>query len=229
MKHNSNPIDIYFEVGKKKIFAGSIQWPGWCRPGRDEQSALEALLENGPRYARVLEGTTLNFTAPTQTSEFQVVERLTGNTTTDFGAPDIPPSSDAEPIGEIELKRFESILKACWEAFDLSVAAAAGKELRKGPRGGGRDLDGVIRHVMGAEKGYLSSMAWKQKREPGENLSEELALNRNAILAALTSAQHGELPERGPRGGVYWKPRYFVRRMAWHVLDHAWELEDRIL
>jgi hypothetical protein len=38
----------------------------------------------------------------------------------------------------------------------------------------------------------------------------------------------GELAERGPRGGIRWPARYYVRRAAWHVLDHAWEIEDRL-
>lgn len=24
-----------------------------------------------------------------------------------------------------------------------------------------------------------------------------------------------------------WPPRYAARRIAWHVLDHAWQIEDR--
>jgi hypothetical protein len=27
-----------------------------------------------------------------------------------------------------------------------------------------------------------------------------------------------------PKG---WLPRYAARRIAWHVLDHAWEMQDR--
>ncbi len=26
-----------------------------------------------------------------------------------------------------------------------------------------------------------------------------------------------------------WTARSFVRRVAWHTLDHTWEIEDRIL
>jgi hypothetical protein len=229
MNNTNTPIDVYLEVGKKKTFAGSIDWPGWCRWGRDEASALQDLLHYGSRYALVLEKTGLEFNPPRNVSEFDVVERLTGNKTTDFGAPDIAPSSDSRPMDKDGLQRFEIILKACWEEFDSSIKAASGKELRKGPRGGGRDLDGVIRHVMGAEAGYLSRLAHKHKVDEGGNLSEELDKLRNAILNTLAAAQRGELPGRGPRGGVIWKPRYFVRRVAWHVLDHAWELEDRIL
>jgi len=39
---------VYLESGSRRTFAGAIDWPGWCRSGRDEASALEALLSYGP-------------------------------------------------------------------------------------------------------------------------------------------------------------------------------------
>lgn len=225
----ANTIDVYLEIGKKRTFAGAIDWPGWCRSGRDEESALHALLEYAPRYAHVLQMAQIEFQAPVDTSAFAVVERLAGNTTTDFGAPDIAPSSDTRPIDDAELRRFESLLKAYWQAFDAAVQAASGKELRKGPRGGGRDLEGIVRHVLGAEAGYLTRLAWKFKQDAAEDVSAELARTRLAVLDALAAAARGELPARGPRGGVIWPPRYFVRRLAWHVLDHLWEIEQRVM
>ncbi len=59
-------IDTYLEVGEKRTFAGAIDWPGWCRPGRDETSALHALFEYAPRYAAVLATTGLGFNAPAE-------------------------------------------------------------------------------------------------------------------------------------------------------------------
>ena len=96
------------------------------------------------------------------------------------------------------------------------------------PRGGGRDLERIINHVIDGDRGYLSRLAWKHKRDEGTNLADELNRTRQAILDALEAAVSGELPEKGPRGGIIWKPRFFMRRVAWHVLDHAWEIEDRI-
>jgi hypothetical protein len=43
----------------------------------------------------------------------------------------------------------------------------------------------------------------------------------------LSAVACGEPVRTGPRGGVRWTARYYVRRSAWHVLDHAWEIEDR--
>jgi hypothetical protein len=227
MARAANKIDVYLEIGKKRTFAGALDWPGWCRSGRDEGTALQALLDYGPRYAGVLRPARLGFQAPADASAFAVVERLEGNPTTDFGAPAVAPSSDARPVDDAELRRFQALLEACWQAFDAAAQSAAGKELRKGPRGGGRDLERITRHILGSDAGYLGGLVWKVEQREGADLAEELARTRQAILDALAAAARGEVAERGPRGGVRWTPRYFVRRVAWHVLDHVWEIEDR--
>ena len=228
MELMNKKIPVYLEIGLKRTFAGAIDWPGWCRSGRDEESALQSLVDYGARYARVVRAKEIGFRAPTDTSSLVVVERLRGNATTDFGAPDLAPASDATPIKDAELKHLQTVLKACWRAFDASVKSANGKELRKGPRGGGRELDGVVRHVLESDGSYLSSLGWKATQDEGADIIEALKRLRKAILEGLRAAAHGKIAERGPRGGHRWKPRYFVRRSAWHVLDHAWEIEDRV-
>ena len=95
-------------------------------------------------------------------------------------------------------------------------------------RGGGRDLETIQTHVLGAEQAYLGKLAWKFSQPDEQNLQQALAETRQQVRLALAAALRGELPESGPRGGSVWPPHYFVRRMAWHVLDHAWEIEDRI-
>ncbi len=229
MTRSLNKIDVYLEIGKKRTFAGAIDWPGWCRSGRDETSALHALFDHGPRYAHVLRTARLGFKAPDDISGLSVTERLEGNATTDFGAPDMAPSSDSEPVNSLELQRFQKILKACWRTFDANVKAATGKALRTGPRGGGRELEGIIQHVLGSDGGYLEQLGWKLQPGDADDLDKQLDRTRQEILKGLTASAHGGIPARGPRGGIRWSPRYFVRRVAWHVLDHAWEIEDRIL
>jgi len=226
-KEDAIQIPVYLEVGEKRVFACALEWMGWSRSGGDGETALKALFEYGPHYVRAIEGAQARFTVPDSVSEFRIVQRLKGDATTDFGAPAAVPAVDLEPIDEIELERFQALLQACWQAFDTAVEAATGKELRKGPRGGGRELAKIIRHVMESEAGYLSSLGWKHKVGEGKDLGEELRRIRSATLEGLTRAAHGELPEFGPRGGRRWRPRQFVRRTAWHVLDHAWEIEER--
>lgn len=228
MPRHSNNFNVYLELGQKRVFAGAIDWPGWCRSGRDEASALAALVDYAPRYARVLRTARLGFRAPANAAALIVVERLKGNATTDFGAPGASPSSDSAPIGDAELGRLQALLRACWRAFDAAATAAKGWELRKGPRGGGRDLEGIIQHVLGADGAYLGRLGWTFETGGEGDSHEELGRIRQAILEALVSTAHTDTPAAGPRGGARWKPRYFARRVAWHVLDHAWEIEDRM-
>ncbi len=124
------------EVGKARAFAGALDWPAWCRAGRDEEAALAALFDAGPRYAGVLEGSGVRFTAPARPSTLEIVERLKGDATTDFGAPSIAPRADARSVARRGLSRQEKILWACWRAFDRAVEDVNG-DLAKGPRGGG--------------------------------------------------------------------------------------------
>lgn len=223
-----NSIKVFVEIGKRRVFVGAVDWPGWCRSGRDEKTALQALIDYGPRYAQVLHSREIDFQVPADSSDLVVTERHAGDATTDFGAPAIVLDGDREPIDRTEFERLQTILKSCWQAFDSAVQRATGRELQKGPRGGGRDLEKILDHVLEADRGYLARLAWKYKREGVKTPVEELGRTRQAILNALQAAEKGDLPEKGPRGGVIWPPRYFVRRVAWHVLDHAWEIEDRI-
>ena len=114
---------VYLEVGDKRVFAGAIDWPAWARSGRDEDTALETLFAYAPRYARVLKATRLGFEAPEDSSALLVVERLRGTATTDFGAPDVSPSTDAEPVRDADLRRFATLFRACWRSFDRAAEA----------------------------------------------------------------------------------------------------------
>jgi hypothetical protein len=227
MADKPEQIPVYLEVGRKKIFAGALDWPGWCRAAGNEEAALAALAAYAPRYARIFSRTAIDFVPPDDPAAFAVVERLEGNSTTDFGAPDRAPAHDAEPFDEAARERSEAILAAIWRAFDRAVAVAEGKELRKGPRGGGRELEGVVRHVLGADAAYLRRLAQRFSADKGVPLDAELRRTREAIRSALEAGAHDEIPAKGPRGGALWSPRYFVRRVAWHNLDHLWEIEDR--
>ncbi len=157
----SQPFDVYLERAPKRTFAGALDWPGWCRSGRYEASALKALLDYAPRYSAVLRSARLGFHSPANLSALVVVERLKGNTTTDFGAPGIPPARDSQPVDGAELRRLQKVLKACWQYFDGAIGSARGKPLQTGPRGGGRDRQKMIDHVLRANQGYLSSLGWK--------------------------------------------------------------------
>jgi hypothetical protein len=210
--------NIYLEVGQKRVFACAVEWPGWSRSGRDEAQALAALAAYAPRYALIALEAGVRFPASHEVKDFEVVERLPGSAGTEFGAPGGIPYADTEPLKPADTRRLAKLLEASWAIFDR-VAAGAPAALRKGPRGGGRDRDKIVEHVLGAEVGYASKLGARLK-QPLPNDTRAIAQHRLAVLEALRNP--GKPPKSEP-----WPARYFVRRTAWHVLDHAWEIEDR--
>jgi hypothetical protein len=219
-------IDVYLEAGSKRVFACAVDWPGWSRSGPDEATALQNLLEYAPRYAAVVRSARLGFTPPTRLEQFRITERLQGNATTDFGAPGVIPTADRAAASPADCTRLEKVLRAGWRALDAERKRATGKALSKGPRGGGRELDAIVRHVVEADLGYLNGVGWKVSPEGN---ADRVTATRTAIIEALRASARGELPARGPRGGIRWPARYFVRRVAWHTIAHAWEIERRLV
>ena len=213
------PEPVYFEVGKKRVFACALEWPGWCRSARTEDEVLAALAAYAPRYAAVALQAGLDFPAAQRTN-FHVVERVEGSAGyTDYGVPGVVLTSDRAPLSGVEIARQAALVRASWVVFDR-IAAAAPQELRKGPRGGGRDRDKVIDHVLGAEVAYARKLGAKH-RQPARDDGSAIAALRADILRAIATSTDSSSPAMG------WPPRYAARRIAWHVLDHAWEIEDR--
>jgi len=194
---------VYFEEGKSSVFAAAIDWPGWCRRAKTTDLALEALLDYQDRYAAVL-------SMPFKPGGLEVVGTLRGNTTTDFGAPGVDTPWDAEAISARDLGRQVTVLQDCWAYFD-GVVEHAPAMLTKGPRGGGRDRDEIVPHVREAERHYCSKLGTRVL--PRTPWVEQRAVITEVLLA------------RSPAG--VWPLRYSLRRLAWHVLDHAWEIEDK--
>jgi hypothetical protein len=193
---------VGLEQGKTWVFASALDWPGWCRRGRGDEAAVDVLLDYAKRYALVAGP---GF-AP---GRVEVIGRVAGNATTDFGAPGVPGPWDDEPLGPAEAGRQVGLLEAAWRYFD-GVAAAAPAQLRKGPRGGGRDRDAIVDHVREAERSFGAKIGARvPPRTPWDR--------QRAIIAGAL---------RAGTGGA-WPARYAIRRIAWHVLDHAWEIEDK--
>ena len=192
-------IRVYLEQGRTWTFASAVDHPGWSRRGKGDEAALDVLESYRGRYARAV--------GSEPEGALHVVATVPGNGTTEFGAPDIPGPHDGEALQPDEL----AAVRACWEALD-QAAAAASPQLRKGPRGGGRDRDAVLAHVREAERSYARALG---VRLPPRTPWDE---QRAAVLGALATAQDTK-----------WPVKYAARRIAWHVLDHAWEIEDKSL
>ena len=211
----SNVIRVLIETTPKKTFASALDWPGLARSGRDEVAAVEALLAAADRYAPIAAGAGLAF--DTDEIELVVEERVPGDATTAFGAPAIVASADRTPVSEADGDRLASIVAAAWAALDR-IAAAAPDELRKGPRGGGRDRTKMVGHVIDAEAAYANVLG----RKPSPVDAASVAAMRTDLLTVLRQPSDGS-----PVAGRRWPQRYAARRIAWHTLDHAWEIEDR--
>jgi hypothetical protein len=220
-------VPVYVEKGDKKLFASAVAWPGWSRSGKTEEDALAALLAAGPRYAKIARRADRVFEPPGDVGDFEIVERLKGGGGTDFGVPGLPAGSDDRPIKPAELKRLRAILEGSWAAFDRAAKAADGVELRKGPRGGGRDLDKIVGHAFEADGAYVVQSGGRYRPTSGAPPAREWLRLRKRLLEVLEARARNRPVENPANVRNPWLPRYLVRRTAWHVLDHAWEIEDR--
>ena len=210
---------VVLEAGKKRVFACALDWPGWCRAGKDEELALAALAAYAPRYAVVAERAGIAFPGRAG-KRLEVVERLRGSASTDFGVPGEVAGADGERATRAQAERLTALVAAAWAVFD-EVRAGTPASLRKGPRGGGRDRDKMVDHVLGAEAAYARKLGVKH-RQPAIDDRAAIEALRDDIAAALRAPSDGSPPL--PKG---WPLRYAARRIAWHVLDHAWEMQDR--
>ncbi|MFY9782440.1 MAG: hypothetical protein WAK12_02760 [Acidimicrobiales bacterium] len=194
---------VYLEEGKNTVFAISLDWPGWCRRAKSADLAIQALDEYRDRYARIVMG-------PFRPGTFEVVGTIKGNGTTDFGAPDARGPWDSVALSKQELSRQIGLLQDCWNYFDVVVANAPAA-LRRGPRGGGRDRDQIADHVREAERAYCSRVGFRvAPRTPWDE-------QRDVVVTTL----------RASTLNAKWPVAYALRRCAWHVVDHAWEIEDK--
>jgi len=208
--------EIYLELGGKKAIAWSLEWPGWCRIRASEAAAMQALVETEARYRIIAQRAGLSF-AP---GDLVVVERLVGDANTAWGVPSVAAPAETQPIDAATAQRRVELLRASWDLLE-EVVATSPQELRKGPRGGGRDRDEIWCHVIEAERAYARKIG---VRHPPFEVNDKSALSamRKEIAAMLSRPSSGE-----PLVASGWNASYAVRRMAWHVVDHLWEIEDR--
>jgi hypothetical protein len=218
----SNQLRVLLEIGpkSKRIVASAMDWPGLERWGRTEDEAVEKLLAYVPRYAPVAERVGLR-------SEFEqgvmphIVERTPGNTSTDWwGVAHVPSVIEAEPLTDDELERRIGIMRATWAFFD-DGADADDTPLTKGPRGGGRERDQIVRHVYASERHNFWRKVGIREDDEVRLTPKELAAHRERYVAAIREYHAEGRPARR------WPLRFLIRRTAQHAMDHAWELEDR--
>jgi hypothetical protein len=206
---------LFVEETPRKVFVSALDWPGLARGAKTEDLAVELLVAALPRYAKVARAAGERFDP--NDIDLQVVDRAEGDAGSAYGIPSLVAAQDREPVDAREARRLAAIVEASWAAFD-AIAASAPESLRKGPRGGGRDRSKIVEHVTGADGGYARTLGIKGDT----GTADGLAAIRDAVLAVLRQPSDGT-----PIAGRKWPPRYAARRIAWHALDHAWEIEDR--
>ena len=219
----SDRVRVMIEIGKKKrSVAVAFDWPGWDRSGRTEAEALAVLESYRPRYAKVAELAGLG-EAFAKAGPLEVVERRPGIGMTDYyGLSMVSATAEHDQMSDAECERKLALLRAAWDTFDRT-AASVSAELRKGPRGGGRDRDLIIRHVNGAEIVEFGQKVGVRTPLDARDDPERLRAHREALVAGIRDYNARDEKTRS------WTIQFLIRHTAWHMLDHAWELEDRDL
>jgi hypothetical protein len=219
-------VKVLLEVAPKRAFASALDWPGWSRAGRTEDDALQALVAYGSRYAPVAKRAKLALAPPATSRGLTVVERVQGGTGTEFGIPAVPARDEDAAVSPRQLERQLSLLRAAWATFDAIVERKRGTTLHLGPRGGGRQVPKIVEHVGDAERSYLAQIG-SRAPDPAGAPEESTRRLREAFVETLTARVTGAELANPNKVRKLWAPRYAVRRAAWHLLDHAWEIEDR--
>lgn len=217
----TNQLRVMLEIGPKgkKVAAVAPDWPGLERGAKTGAAAIEKLQSYLPRYAPIakLAGMDAEFAA---SKTVEVVEEYTGTGSTDFWAISFAFSSiDKQAVSSAELEREITLMQACWAFFD-QVRSRVSAELQKGPRGGGRDRDRIVRHILANEQQWVPKFGLHPLDL--ENLTDEgIKAHRQGYCDAIRTL-HAE----GKLSGK-WPLRYMIRHTAYHTLDHAWEMEDK--
>jgi hypothetical protein len=217
---------VTLEIGPKgkKVVAVAPDWPGLERGAKTGELAIERLRAYLPRYAPVAKLAEMN-AAFDAIQNVEVVEHYPGTGSTDFWSISFAFSSiDRQAMSGDELERELRLMQACWAFFD-EVRRRVSAEMQKGPRGGGRDRDRIVRHTFAAERDWAKGVGVLTPDDA--MLSDEgLKAHRAAYCQAIRD-YHAQGKPAGARAP--WPLRFLIRHTAMHTLDHAWEMEDKDL
>lgn len=219
----SDAMRVMLEVGPKgkRVVAVAPDWPGLSRGAKTGEAAIERLLTYLPRYAPVanLAGMEAAFPA---SARIDVIEEYQGSGSTDFWGISFAFSEiDRQAMSSDELDRELTLMRACWTFFD-DVRSRVSAEMRKGPRGGGRDRDHIVRHTVVSEQDWTKKLGMHPP-EGALVTDEGLTAHRDAYCWAIRA-----LHSRGEMART-WPLRFLIRHTAFHTMDHAWEMEDKDL
>ena len=201
----------------------ALDWPGWARSGKTEELALEALARRGAALRGRRARPAMRFEPPT-TSTIEVVEADRRRRAAPSSASRRSSRrTDRRPVdGRRGRSGSPALVEAAWDRLRPRSPPRRPAELRKGPRGGGRDRDKIVAHVIECGRRLRARDRASRGAARPAGRPAAIAAMRAAMLEVLRRAVDGS-----PLAGRKWPPRYAARRIAWHALDHAWEIEDR--
>lgn len=207
----------------KKAVAFAVDWPGWSRGAKTPELAVKMLESYRARYRPVAVAAGMRDQFEKE-GRLKTIEDKIGTGMTDFwGISYTPAASEREPMSADDLNSKISLLQACWTFFD-STAASVSAEMRKGPRGGGRDRDRIIRHTIRNESEDFAKRVGLRIPEEAALTPKGLRSHRSSYVDAMRAYNAGE----GKRMRS-WNLPFLIRHSAYHVMDHAWEMEDKDL
>jgi len=220
----TNELRVAVESGPKgrKFAAVAPDFPGLERGAKTAEAAVEKLRDYLPRYEKVAKLAKMNsdFSSITEVNE---VERYLGTGSTDFWGISFAFSSfDKQDMSSDQLVRELTLMRACWKFFD-EVRARASAQMQSGPRGGGRDRDGIVRHTLAVEQDWARKVGVHTRDGEVVLDVQGLKVYRDAYGKAIRT-YHSE-----GRMARTWPLRYLIRHTAFHTMDHAWEMEDKNL
>lgn len=219
----THQLRVTVEIGPKgkKVAAVAPDWPGLERGAKTEDAAIARLESYLPRYAQVAKLAEMDAEFAAITT-LEVVEHYPGSGSTDFWGISFAFSSiDHQPVSREELERELTLMQACWTFFD-NVRYRVSAEMQKGPRGGGRDRDRIVRHTLANEMDWAGGLGLPNLYS--ENMTDEVVSTHRAAYCNAIRAFHSE-----DKMARKWPLRYLIRHTAYHTLDHAWEMEDKDL
>jgi hypothetical protein len=217
---------VTLEIGPKgkKVVAVAAEWPGLERGAKTQEDAIERLRSYIPRYSQVAKLAEMDAEFDT-IKKLNVVEEYVGTGSTDFWGISFAFSSiDKQDIWNDELERELTLMQACWMFFD-DVRGRVSAEMQKGPRGGGRDRDHIVRHTLYAQQDWAKMIGVLTPDD--EMLTVKgLKKHRESYCHAIRDYHaHHQLAGKMAK----WPLRFLIRHTAFHTLDHAWEMEDKDL
>jgi hypothetical protein len=222
----ANHMRVTLEIGPKgkKVVAVAPDWPGLERGATTEEAAIERLRAYVSRYASVTKLAGMEAAFAT-IADIDVVERYPGTGSTDFWGISYAFSSiDQQAMSSEALARELRLMRACWAFFD-DVRWRVSAEMQRGPRGGGRDRDHIVRHTFAAERDWAKKLGVLTPQD-AMLTDEGLNAHRDAYYQAIRD-YHSQDKLAGKV--AKWPLRYLIRHTAFHTLDHAWEMEDKDL